>query len=214
MTGNSTPLVKMCGMTREADAVQAINLGADAIGMLFYANSPRYVSIGQGAAIARAVSDGSLKVGLFVDAERAFVEDVLAAVPLDILQFHGSEDPAYCASFGLPYWKTVRVKEAAGLPGQIARYPQAAGILLDTWHPDKAGGTGETFDWAFLDGLDMHQHLILAGGLQPENIRAAVSRVKPWAVDVCSGVEASPGIKSGKRMQLFIEEAKKGVRGV
>jgi phosphoribosylanthranilate isomerase len=143
-----------------------------------------------------------------VDADDAFVRQVLARVPLDILQFHGSESQDYCGSFGLPFWKTLRAKEAAELPAQIAAYPEAAGILLDTWHPTRLGGTGETFDWSFLDGLDMDQKLILAGGLKPDNVRAAINRVRPWAVDVSSGVEASPGIKSAEFMQQFIEEVR------
>lgn len=209
MAENFTPLIKMCGMTREDDAVKAVTLGANAIGLLFYDKSPRFVSRASAAAIARAVPPEILKVGLFVDADAEFVRAVLDEVALDILQFHGNESPAYCNSFGLPFWKTVRPKSADSLPDEIAVYPDAAGILLDTWHPTKAGGTGETFDWGVLDNLVIDQHLILAGGLNPGNIREAINRVRPWAVDVCSGVEASPGIKSGELMQQFIEEVRR-----
>jgi phosphoribosylanthranilate isomerase len=206
MAEHVSSLIKICGMTREADAVLAIELGAHAIGMLFYEKSPRFVTIRQAAAIAKAVPSRGLKVGLFVDADSNTVWEILDAVALDILQFHGSETAAYCASFGLPYWKTLRAKDADSLPGLAAQYTEADGILLDTWHPTKAGGTGEAFDWSILDGLCITQHLILAGGLNPGNVRAAVDQVQPWAVDVCSGVEESPGIKSEKLMQQFINE--------
>ncbi len=206
MAEHVSSLIKICGMTREADAVLAIELGAHAIGMLFYEKSSRFVTIRQAAAIAKAVPSRGLKVGLFVDADSNTVWEVLDAVALDILQFHGSETAAYCASFGLPYWKTLRAKDADSLPGLAAQYAEADGILLDTWHPTKAGGTGETFDWSILNGLCITQHLILAGGLNPGNVRAAVDQVQPWAVDVCSGVEESPGIKSEQLMQQFINE--------
>jgi len=208
MAEKNNPYIKICGMTREKDALMALELGTDAIGMLFYEKSPRYVTKEQACAISQAVEKRNpavLKVGLFVDADDAFVRDTLASVYLDVLQFHGSESEAFCGSFGLPYWKTVRPQRAEELPDAIAGYPSAAGILVDTWHPTKAGGTGETFDWSVLDGLQV-QHLILAGGLNPENIAEAVDRVDPWAVDVCSGVEKSPGIKSRELMKKFIDE--------
>jgi phosphoribosylanthranilate isomerase len=206
MAEHVSPLIKICGMTREADAVLAIELGAHAIGMLFYEKSPRFVTIRQAQAIAKAVPSRGLKVGLFVDADSNTVWEVLDAVALDILQFHGSETAAYCASFGLPYWKALRAKDADSLAGLAAQYTEADGILLDTWHPTMAGGTGETFDWSILDGLCITKHLILAGGLNPGNVRSAVDQVQPWAVDVCSGVEDSPGIKSKQLMQKFINE--------
>lgn len=209
MAENIIPLIKICGMTREADAVRAIELGAQAIGMLFYEKSPRFVSTPQASTIAHTVGVGGLKVGLFVDPDSGTVKEVLDAVPLDILQFHGSELAEFCGSFGLPYWKTLRAKDPASLPGLAGEYPEAAGILLDTWHPTKAGGTGETFDWSMLDDLELTQHLILAGGLKPGNIRTAINQVQPWAVDVCSGVESSPGIKSVQLMKQFIEEVRR-----
>jgi len=195
-------------MTREEDAVMAINLGADAIGMLFYDKSTRYISVEKAKAISNEVSEDGLKVGVFVDADDAYIRDILDHVPLDILQFHGTETQDYCSSFGLPYWKTLRPKDSASLQEEAEHYSQAKGILLDTWHPTKMGGTGDTFDWAMLEGLAMDQHLILAGGLNPGNIREAVTKVQPWAVDVCSGVEESPGIKSGVLMKQFIDGAR------
>jgi phosphoribosylanthranilate isomerase len=208
MAEKTRPLIKICGITRESDARAAVNCGTDAIGINFFAGSPRYVTKEQGAVITRNVGDRVLKVGLFVDADAGFVREVLVRVPLDILQFHGSENQDFCSRFGLPFWKTLRVKEAAGLPEKIAAYPDAAGILLDTWHPTSMGGTGEAFDWSILDGLDMAQKLILAGGLKPDNVRAAINKTRPWAVDVSSGVETSPGIKSAELMQQFIEEVR------
>lgn len=209
MLDTSDTFIKICGMTRESDAAAALDLGAEAIGMLFYKNSPRFVSSDQAAGIARAVGDKGMKVGLFVDANADFVRDVLGAVPLDILQFHGSESQEYCMQFKRPYWKTLHVKEQGQLAGQIASHDAAAGILLDTWHPTQAGGTGLSFDWSVLDDLDCQQHLILAGGLNPENVAEAVSMVKPWAVDVSSGVEVRPGEKSEILMKQFIDEVKR-----
>lgn len=209
MKASQQPLIKMCGMTRETDALLAIRLGADAIGMLFYDKSPRFVTREQAKLIADTVGSSGLRVGLFVDADTKTISSVLGQVSLDILQFHGNESDEFCQSFGLPYWKTLRAREAKLLPAQVAAYPNADGILLDSWHPTKAGGTGQTFDWSFVDALDRKQALILAGGLNPDNIRSAVQRVKPWAVDVCSGVESSPGIKSEQLMQQFIEEVRR-----
>jgi phosphoribosylanthranilate isomerase len=209
MAENSAPFIKICCMTREEDAEMAINLGANAIGLLFYDKSSRYVSTEKAKAIANAVPAKGIKVGLFVDADEKFVRDVLDQVPLDILQFHGSESRDYCSSFGLPYWKTLRAKSITGLQEEVAHYPEAKGILLDTWHPTKAGGTGEVFDWTMLDDLVMEQDMILAGGLNPDNIEEAMTKVKPWAVDVCSGVEESPGIKSRALMKQFIDGARR-----
>ena len=206
MQTEARTFIKICGMTRAVDALAAVELGADAIGMLFYDQSPRFVDNAKAAEIAAAVGERGLKVGLFVDATEAQVHAVLQDVPLDILQFHGSESQAFCASFGRPFWKTVKVRESAPVAEQVAAFDEAAGILLDTWHPTQAGGTGEAFDWSVAAKLQMDQHLILAGGLSPENVAAAIAQVRPWAVDVASGVEESPGIKSEILMKQFIEE--------
>ncbi len=214
MDKNSGTLVKICGLTRDSDAGTAVSLGADAVGMVFYPDSPRNVSHEQARAITRAIGDRALKVGLFVNAAARFVRDILEQVPLDILQFQGQESQAWCLEFGRPYWKAIHVREAAQLPGQIALHETAAGILLDTWHPTQPGGTGRTFDWSVLEGLTFEQHLILAGGLTPENVTTAIAMVRPWAVDVSSGVEESPGIKSAARMEQFINEVRRvGVLG-
>lgn len=205
MSENTDIKIKMCGFTRTEDARAAVGLGVDAIGMLFYPGSPRFVGQEQARAIAEDVRGRAMLVGLFVDAQADFVREVLADVPLDILQFHGNETPAFCQSFGIPFWKTLRVKQAEELPEKAAEYANADAILVDTWHPTKAGGTGETFDWGLLEGLDLHQHLVLAGGLNPGNVRQAIEQVRPWAVDVASGVEDKPGIKSLALMQDFVK---------
>jgi len=206
MKTDARTLIKICGMTREADALAAVSMGADAIGMLFYDKSPRFVENNQAANITRAVGDRALKVGLFVDAPAEQVHSVLADVPLDILQFHGNESLAYCAGFGRPFWKTIRVREPEAVIEQVKGYQEAAGILLDTWHPTQAGGTGKSFDWSVTENLMIDQHLILAGGLNPDNVASAIEQVQPWAVDVASGVEESPGIKSEHLMKQFIDE--------
>ena len=164
MKTDARTLIKICGMTREADALAAVSMGAAAIGMLFYEKSPRFVETTQAAIIARAVGEKALKVGLFVDAPAEQVHSVLADVPLDILQFHGNESLEFCAGFGRPFWKTIRVKEPEDLLDQVRGYQEAAGILLDTWHPTQAGGTGQSFDWSAAENLEIDQHLILAGG--------------------------------------------------
>lgn len=206
MKTDARTLIKICGMTREADAQAAVSMGADAIGMLFYDKSPRFVENTQAASIARAVGDKALKVGLFVDAPLEQVRSVLTDVPLDILQFHGNESLEFCMGFGRPFWKTIRVKEREDLIEQVKGFQEAAGILLDTWHPTQAGGTGHTFDWSATENLVIDQHLILAGGLNPDNVASAIEQVRPWAVDVASGVEESPGIKSEHLMKQFIDE--------
>lgn len=209
MAEKSGPLVKICGITREADARAAVDSGADAIGLVFFDGSPRHVDIGQGAAIARAAGDRALKVGLFVNAAPDYVRDVIASVPLDILQFHGDEDEAYCLQFRRPFWKAIRVRDAEGLAQQLGKYAGASGLLLDAWHADRYGGTGQTFDWALLDGLAGKRHLVLAGGLNPGNVADAVKLVRPWGVDVSSGVETAPGIKSPALIKQFIDEVRR-----
>lgn len=209
MAEKSRPLIKICGITRESDARVALERGADAIGMVFFEGSPRHVSAEQAAVIARSIGNKALKVGLFVNAGKNAVRDVLGKVPLDILQFHGDEDDAWCRQFRRPYWKAVRVKDDTDLPRELDRFPGADGILLDAWHADQYGGTGRTFDWSVLNGLVGDRHLILAGGLNPANVAQAVTLVRPWGVDVSSGVETAPGIKSQALIKQFIDEVRR-----
>lgn len=196
--------VKICGITREDDALAAARLGADALGFVFYAASPRNVDAQRAAEIAAIVPPFVTRVGLFVDAEAGFVKTVIAAVHLDLLQFHGEETSAYCAQFGVPYIKAVRMKPGLDLLQYTVSHRAAAGLLLDSYVAGVAGGSGTTFDWQRVPrNLDLP--LILSGGLDPDNVAAAIQAVKPWAVDVSSGVESAKGIKNAEKMARFFQ---------
>lgn len=199
-----TTRIKICGITRPEDAIAAADAGADAIGLVFYPKSPRAVTIEQAQAICAILPPFITIVALFVDAEHFEVEDVLAAVHIDLLQFHGSETPAQCQAFGTPYIKAIRMKDDADLSDAVSQYASARGLLVDTFDPNEAGGTGETFDWDRVpDGLDTP--IILAGGLEPGNVGNAVKQLRPYAVDVSSGVEVSKGIKDAEKIRAFVE---------
>ncbi|MDP5239796.1 phosphoribosylanthranilate isomerase [Uliginosibacterium sp. 31-16] len=194
--------IKMCGLTRPQDVLAAVAAGADAIGFVFYPPSPRAVSIAQARELCALLPPFVTSVGLFVNESAEQVREVLAAVPLGLLQFHGEEDAAYCASFGRPWMKAARVRAGFDLVNYAARFPGTAGLLVDAW-VEGYGGGGEVFDWSLLP-----EHfpvpLVLAGGLTPENVAGAVRTVKPWAVDVSSGVEAAKGIKDRTLMEAFV----------
>lgn len=181
--------------------------GADAIGLVFYAKSPRAVDIEQARAILAALPPFVTTVGLFVDAELSELERILASVPLDLLQFHGDESVQQCEAFGRPYIKALRVKAGDDIAAQVARYPSAQGILLDAYVEGVPGGTGEAFDWSLIPQA-LSKPLILAGGLRPDNVAEAVSRVRPYAVDVSGGVEASKGVKDVEKVGAFIRAAR------
>lgn len=181
--------------------------GADAIGLVFYAKSPRAVDIEQAREILAALPPFVTSVGLFVDAERSELERILASVPLDLLQFHGDESVQQCEAFGRPYIKALRVKAGDDIAAQAARYPSAQGILLDAYVEGVPGGTGEAFDWSLIPQM-LSKPLILAGGLRPDNVAEAVSRVRPYAVDVSGGVEASKGVKDVEKVGAFIRAAR------
>lgn len=197
--------VKICGICSTIDADMAVLAGADAIGLVFYAKSPRFVSIPQAREITSSLPPFVTTVGLFVNGSTEEVREVLAEVPLQLLQFHGDEDEAFCSSFGLPYIKALRVKAETDLHQQCREFASARGILLDSYRKGTPGGTGETFDWALIPD-DLPLPVILAGGLQSKNIKLAISAVKPWAVDVSSGVEESPGKKDHEQIVQFINE--------
>ncbi len=185
----------------------AAEAGADAIGLVFYQKSPRYVDRSTAAVIARAVGPFVTTVGLFVNAPADDVVATLDSVGLQLLQFHGDEDDAYCRQFGRPYMKAIRMSPGLDLVSEMARFPGACGFLFDAWDKDKYGGTGETFNWQRLpDKVDFP--LVLAGGLTPENVSEAVRQVAPYGVDVSGGVEEAPGIKSTALVQQFIARAK------
>ncbi|WP_373387930.1 phosphoribosylanthranilate isomerase [Pseudomonas alcaligenes] len=201
--------VKICGITRVEDALAAAAAGADAIGLVFYAGSPRAVGAEQARAIIAALPPFVTTVGLFVDAGRDELAHILASVPLDLLQFHGDESAEQCEGFGRPYIKALRVRAGDDIVARVADYPGAQGILLDAYVEGVPGGTGEAFDWSLIpQGLS--KPLILAGGLRPDNVATAVAQVRPYAVDVSGGVEASKGIKDAQKVGAFIREARGG----
>lgn len=203
---NTRTRIKICGITRPEDARYVAGCGADAIGLVFYPDSPRNVTVAQAQNIVGALPAFVSVVGLFVNAEKATIEQVLNDVALDVLQFHGSEEASYCESFNRPYLKALQVKPKMDIKQAIALYPNAQGILLDAWHKTLAGGTGEAFDWDLLKGLEQNNRIILAGGLKPANVAEAIKQVKPYAVDVSSGVESAPGVKEADKIKQFINE--------
>lgn len=196
--------VKICGITRVDDAVAADRAGADAIGLVFYPPSSRNISLEAGAEISASLTAFTTSVGLFVNPEPAEVDRVLSRVRLDRLQFHGDESEAFCRQFGVPYLKALRTRPGADLAAIAADYPSASAILLDSYKPGVAGGTGETFDWRLIPE-SLRSTIILAGGLNPDNVGLAIEQVRPAAVDVSGGVESAPGIKSEDRIRAFIE---------
>jgi phosphoribosylanthranilate isomerase len=201
--------VKICGITRVEDALAAAAAGADAIGLVFYANSPRAVGIEQAQAIIAALPPFVTTVGLFVDIQRDELRRILASVPLDLLQFHGDESVEQCEGFGRPYIKALRVKAGDDIIAEVDRYPGASGILLDTYVEGVPGGTGKAFDWSLVPEK-LSKPVILAGGLRPDNVAEAVRQVRPYAVDVSGGVEAGKGIKDAERVAAFIRAARGG----
>lgn len=195
--------IKICGITRVEDALAAATVGADAIGLVFYERSPRRVTVEQAAVIAAALPPFVTTVGLFVDADAQTVENVLARVPLDLLQFHGDEPEDYCRSFSRPYIKAIRMRPDLLLPKTVDDYNSARGILLDTYIEGVPGGTGQTFPWSIVPD-EVKMPIILAGGLNTDNVAEAIATVRPWAVDVSSGVERASGIKDADLMAAFV----------
>ena len=194
---------KICGITRIEDALAAVEAGADALGFVFYGPSPRAVNVLQARAIIAALPPFVTTVGLFVNASRCELNETLDAVPLDLLQFHGDEAREACEGYHRPYIKALRVKAGDDIAAACDAFPGASGVLLDTYVEGVPGGTGEAFDWSLIP-QHLSKPLILAGGLTPENVADAVARVKPYAVDVSGGVEASKGIKDHHKIRAFI----------
>lgn len=197
--------VKICGITRVEDALEVVKSGADAIGLVFYAPSPRNVTIEHAAAIAAAVPAFVSVVGLFVNAEPDFVHDVTTRVKLDLLQFHGEETPEACAQYHLPFIKAIRVKNDTNLVQCVKDFSAAKALLLDTYAEGVAGGTGHVFDWDLIPE-NLAKPVILAGGLTPKNVAQAISQVRPYAVDVSGGVEISKGIKDAEKIAAFMQQ--------
>ena len=205
---NPRTRVKICGMTRSEDALTAAHLGVDAIGLVFYDKSPRNVSIDQAQQICMALPAFVSKVALFLEADTLQVTQVLNALDIDLIQFHGNESAEFCASFNRPYIKALGMAGQHDLTEQADIYRDASGLLLDSHVMGAAGGTGEAFDWEIIPE-SIRQSIILAGGLKPDNVAEAIQKVRPYAVDLSSGVEAAPGIKDATLMAQLINEVKR-----
>lgn len=199
--------VKICGITRAEDALAVAHSGADAIGLVFYEPSPRYVSIAQAVQLIAVLPPFVTVVGLFVNASAEFVREVLARVRLDVLQFHGDETPEYCEQFQKPYLKAIRVKAGVDLLQCAADFKFAQGLLLDAHVEGIPGGTGTAFDWTLIPA-SVPLPLILSGGLDAENVVEGIKQVRPYAVDVSSGVEAAKGIKDTQKITRFMNEVR------
>ena len=208
--------VKICGITRVADGLAAADAGADAIGLNFWSGTPRFVEVGRAREIADAIPPFVTKVGLFVDPSAADVQAVLDAVPLDVVQFHGTEAPDLCRASGRPYLKAIHMKDGVDLLEYAALYEDASGLVFDSfWPGDLPGGTGRAFDWSRLSPAvqaKLPAPAILSGGLDADNVGAALRAVRPWAVDASSGVEergpdgkVRRGLKDAARIAAFIQ---------
>ncbi|MET0065098.1 MAG: phosphoribosylanthranilate isomerase [Candidatus Thiodiazotropha sp.] len=201
--------IKICGITRTEDALAAARFGADAIGLVFYPPSPRAISSLEAARIVKSLPPFVTVVGLFVNAERVEIERILGDVPLDLLQFHGDEPPEACEGFGHPWIKAIRMRPETDLPALSRLYAGASGLLLDSYQAGLPGGTGQVFDWSLIPP-EMAQRIILAGGLDSDNVTSAIRTIHPYAVDVSGGVEAAKGIKDKSKIEAFIAGVKRG----
>jgi phosphoribosylanthranilate isomerase len=201
--------VKICGITRAKDALKAVELGVDAIGLVFYEKSPRAVNIESARAVIKKLPPFVTIVGLFVDPSPKEVAAVLHHVSLDLLQFHGDELPSECSAYGKPYIKAIKVRDGDDIAKQVKQFSSARGVLLDTYDPKLPGGTGRVFDWTKIP-KNLTKPIILAGGLTADNVWQAISKVRPFAVDVSGGVEVDKGIKDSEKMMAFM----RGVQSV
>jgi phosphoribosylanthranilate isomerase len=199
--------VKICGITRVEDALAAAHAGAHALGFIFHPPSPRNIDVPRAQAIVRALPPFITTVGVFVDPDRAIVEAVIKEIRLGVLQFHGDEDPVFCAGFGMPYMKAVRVRRDLDLLQYTSVFRAAQALLLDAFVPGSHGGTGQTFDLSLIPPA-LPVPVVLSGGLDAANVATAIRRVRPWAVDVSSGVEIEKGIKDAAKIAAFM----RGVR--
>ena len=198
---------KICGITRIEDALAAAEAGADAIGFVFYAKSPRAVDVRQARAIIAELPPFVTTVGLFVNASRCELNEILEVVPLDLLQFHGDETPADCEGYHRPWIKALRVRPGDDIEAACQLYSGARGILLDTYVAGVPGGTGEAFDWSLVPAR-LSKPIILAGGLSAANVGQAIAQVRPYAVDVSGGVEQAKGIKDAAKIEAFMQAVK------
>ncbi|MFL2499302.1 MAG: phosphoribosylanthranilate isomerase [Porticoccaceae bacterium] len=203
-----TVRVKICGITSPEQALMAQQSGADAIGLVIYEKSPRYVDIEQAANIRAVIGQSTLAIALLVNPSESLVKQVISEVKPDYIQFHGDETAEFCHQFNVPFIRAVRMREGLDIEAEVAAYKAEGGFLFDAWNDDLYGGTGHSFDWSRLpDSADYK--LILAGGLNPTNVAQAVSITNPYMVDVSGGVEASPGVKDPVKVKAFITQAKK-----
>jgi len=200
--------VKICGITRRQDAEFAVEMGVDALGFVFYPPSPRAVTIAQAQQIIQGLPPFVTLVALFVNAQVEEVKSCLAALPIGILQFHGDESPAYCEQFNYPYMKAIRMRDDIDLSAEMERYASASAILLDSYQPGMPGGTGHVFDWSLIGKIN--KPLILAGGLNVDNVATAIKNIQPYAVDVSGGVEQAKGIKDYQKISDFMQEVING----
>lgn len=198
-----TTRIKICGITRAEDARSAVECGVDAIGLVFYPPSPRAVTAEQAAEIVRELPPFVSVVSLFVDEPWDVVQRTLSVVPVDVIQFHGDEDGDYCSSFARPYVKAVRMKAGTDLAAVASEHPATRALLLDSWQDGVPGGTGQTFDWQQARQA-VGRPLVLAGGLNADNVADGMATVAPAAVDVSGGVESSPGIKDADKIRQFV----------
>lgn len=195
--------IKFCGMTRAEDVRLAVELGVDCVGLIFASRSPRRLEIAQAKALRATLPSGVAAVALLMDNARDEVLRIVEDVAPDVLQFHGSEPDAFCASFGLPFFKTIAMGDGRDPATAMAEFPSAFGFVLDGHRAGEAGGSGQCFDWSRLPQA-AGRPLLLAGGLTPDNVAAAVAAAHPWGVDVSSGIESAPGIKDAERMRRFV----------
>ena len=202
-----TVKVKICGISSPEQALMAQQAGADALGIVIYSKSSRYVDIRRAAEIRAVIGPETLTVVLLVNADKATVKQVIDEVKPDLLQFHGDETPAFCQQFRFPFIRAIRMREGLDLDAEVAVYHAEGGFLFDAWSDDQYGGTGHQFDWSRLPE-NRDYKLILAGGLRPDNVIDAVTQVRPYMVDVSGGVESSPGIKDKQKVADFVANAK------
>ncbi len=205
--------VKICGITRIEDALTAVDQGADAIGLVFYARSPRGIDMLTAKRIIDALPPFVTPVGLFVNAGREAVNKVLDHLPLGLLQFHGDETPSECEGFGLPWVKAIRMRPQIDVQTTAQDFAGAAALLLDAYTPGQFGGTGERFAWERIPS-DLGRPLVLAGGLTPDNVAGAIQAVRPYAVDVSGGVESAKGIKDPARVAAFLQATRRADRAI
>jgi phosphoribosylanthranilate isomerase len=200
--------IKICGITRAEHAAAAAAAGADAIGLVFYRPSPRRLELDQAAEIAAAAGPFVARVAVFVNPSVAEVARVIERMPIELLQFHGEEEPEFCVQFARPYLKAARVLPGLDLIKYFARYGEAAGWLVDAFRDREYGGTGERFDWSLIPARSARP-LVLSGGLRAENVAQAVRRVRPWALDVSTGVESAKGHKDPSLVRQFIDAVRR-----